>query len=213
MVICHSKGIRHMIDPAKLWEGTRSFLGKVADVYGEITPIPERNISYKNSVDAGGITINVFETPGHAPSHLCYQIGNLLFLGEAAGIHYPLSQGLYLRIATPPPFSYETYRNSLEKAASLNVSNVCFGHYGYRQDVKNVFDTALNQVDNWLATVEKHHRMGSDPFEESVYADLLKNDRGLSNYGSLPKDIQSRERIFSVNSIKGMRDYLQNKKC
>jgi hypothetical protein len=54
--------------------------------------------------------------------------------------------------------------------------------------------------------------MGSDPFEESVYADLLKNDRGLSTYGTLPKDVQSREKIFSVNSIKGMRDYLQNKK-
>jgi hypothetical protein len=138
-------------------------------------------------------------------------MGNLLFLGEAAGINYPLDQGLYLRIATPPPFSYETYRNSLERAASLNVSHACFGHYGYRQDVGNVFDTALDQLDNWLATVEKHHRMGSDPFDESVYADLLKNDRGLSSYRTLPKDVQSRERIFSVNSIKGMRDYLQNK--
>jgi glyoxylase-like metal-dependent hydrolase (beta-lactamase superfamily II) len=211
MVICHPKGIRHMIDPAKLWEGSRSFLGKVADVYGGIAAIPERNISYKNPIEAGGFTIDIFETPGHAPSHLCYQIGNLLFLGEAAGINYPLDQGLYLRIATPPPFIYEIYRNSLERAASLNVSHVCFGHYGYRQDVKNIFDTALNQLDNWLATVEKHHRMESEPFEESVYADLLKNDRGLSTYGTLPKDVQSREKIFSVNSIKGMRDYLQNK--
>ena len=77
--------------------------------------------------------------------------------------------------------------------------------------MRNVFDTALNQLDNWLATVEKHHRMGSDPFEESVYADLLKNDRGLSTYRTLPEDVQSREKIFSVNSIKGMRDYLRNK--
>jgi hypothetical protein len=53
--------------------------------------------------------------------------------------------------------------------------------------------------------------MGSDPFEESVYADLLKNDRGLSTYRTLPEDVQSREKIFSVNSIKGMRDYLRNK--
>jgi glyoxylase-like metal-dependent hydrolase (beta-lactamase superfamily II) len=159
----------------------------------------------------GGVVINIFETPGHASSHLCYQIGNLLFLGEVAGINYPLDQALYLRIATPPPFIHEIYRASLEKAASLNVSHACFGHYGYRKDVRNVFDTALNQLDNWMATVEKHIRAGSDPFDELVYADLLKNDRGLSPYYSLPKDVQSREKIFSVNSIKGMKDYLENK--
>ncbi|HUH65322.1 MAG TPA: MBL fold metallo-hydrolase [Syntrophales bacterium] len=210
-VICHPKGIRHMTDPKKLWEGSRSFLGKVADVYGEIAAVPEKNIGYKNPVEAGGLTINIYETPGHAPSHLCYQIGNLLFIGEAAGINYPLDEGLYLRIATPPPFNYETYSNSLEKAASLPVSHICFGHYGYRQDVRNVFDTARNQLDNWLATVEKHHRLGSDPFVETVYEELLANDRGLSLYRRLPPDIQSRESIFSVNSIKGMRDYLEKK--
>jgi len=210
IVICHPKGIKHMIDPTKLWEGSRSFLGKVADVYGEIAAVPKDNISYQNPIKAGSVIINIFETPGHAPSHLCYQIGNLLFLGEAAGISYPLNKGLYLRIATPPPFSYETYRNSLEKAASLDVCHVCFGHYGYRQDVKNVFDTAKNQLDNWLTTVEKHKRLGSDPFVETVYADLLKSDRGLSEYYRLPSDVQSREKIFSVNSIKGMRDYLES---
>ena len=210
-VICHPKGVKHMVDPSKLWEGSRQFLGKVADVYGEIAAVPEKNIGYQNPVEAGDVVINIFETPGHAPSHLCYQIGNLLFLGEVAGINYPLDRALYLRIATPPPFIYEIYRASLEKAASLDVSHVCFGHYGYRKDVRNVFDTALNQLDNWLATVEKHIRAGSDPFDELVYADLLKNDRGLSLYYSLPTDVQSREKIFSVNSIKGMKDYLQNK--
>jgi glyoxylase-like metal-dependent hydrolase (beta-lactamase superfamily II) len=210
-VICHPKGVKHMVDPTKLWEGSRQFLGKVADVYGKIAAVPEKNIGYQNPIDAGGVVINIFETPGHASSHLCYQIGNLLFLGEVAGINYPLDQALYLRIATPPPFIYEIYRASLEKAASLNVSHACFGHYGYRKDVRNVFDTALNQLDNWMATVEKHIRAGSDPFDELVYADLLKNDLGLSPYYSLPRDVQSREKIFSVNSIKGMKDYLENK--
>ena len=34
---------------------------------------------------------------------------------------------------------------------------------------------------------------------------------GYPRTSHLPKDVQSREKIFSVNSIKGMRDYLQNK--
>jgi glyoxylase-like metal-dependent hydrolase (beta-lactamase superfamily II) len=210
-VICHPKGIRHMVDPSKLWEGSRKFLGKVAEVYGEIAAIPEKNIGFQNPIEIGGKTIRAYETPGHALNHLCYQIGNLLFLGEVAGINYPLDKALYLRIATPPPFIYEVYRNSLEKVAALDVSHVCFGHYGFRQDVKNVFDTALNQLDNWMATVEKHYKAGGELNEDKIYEDLLKNDRGLSTYGSLPPDVQSREKIFSLNSIRGMWDYLKEK--
>jgi glyoxylase-like metal-dependent hydrolase (beta-lactamase superfamily II) len=210
-VICHPKGIRHMVDPSKLWEGSRKFLGKVAEVYGEIAAIPEKNIGYQNPIEIGGESIKAYETPGHALNHLCYQIGNLLFLGEVAGINYPLDKGLYLRIATPPPFIYEVYRHSLEKVAALDVSHVCFGHYGFRQDVKNVFDTALDQLDNWMDTVQRHYKAEGELNEEKIYADLLKNDRGLSPYYSLPLDVQSREKIFSLNSIRGMWDSLKEK--
>jgi glyoxylase-like metal-dependent hydrolase (beta-lactamase superfamily II) len=210
-VICHPKGVRHMIDPSKLWEGSRKFLGKVAEVYGEIAAVPEKNIGFQNPVEIGSDSIRAYETPGHALNHLCYQIGNLLFLGEVAGINYPLEKELYLRIATPPPFIYEVYRNSLEKAAALGVSHVCFGHYGYRKEVKDVFDTALDQLDNWMATVERRYKAGEELDEDKIYEELLKNDRGLSTYHLLPEDVQSREKIFSLNSIRGMWDYLKEK--
>lgn len=210
-VICHPKGVRHMVDPSKLWEGSRKFLGKVAEVYGEIAAIPEKNIGFQNPVDIGSDLIKAYETPGHALNHLCYQIGNLLFLGEVAGINYPLGKELYLRIATPPPFIYEVYRNSLEKVAALDVSHVCFGHYGYRKEVKDVFDTALDQLDNWMATVERRYKKGDVLDEGKIYEELLKNDRGLSTYHLLPADVQSREKIFSLNSIRGMWDYLKEK--
>jgi len=43
------------------------------------------------------------------------------------------------------------------------------------------------------------------------YEDLFKHDRGLALYSSLPKDVQSREKIFSLNSIRGMWDYFKEK--
>ena len=36
LVICHPEGIRHMIAPEKLWEGSQKVLGQLAEVYGEI---------------------------------------------------------------------------------------------------------------------------------------------------------------------------------
>jgi len=210
-VICHPKGVRHLVDPSKLWEGSRKFLGKVADVYGEISAVPEKNFTYPNPIDTGKVLINIFETPGHTINHLCYQMEDILFLGEVTGINYPLDEGLYLRIATPPPFIYEIYWSSLDTVAALDVSHVCFGHYGYRKDVRNVFDTGIDQLENWMAIVEKHYRKGGELSEDSIYEDLLKNDRGLALYSSLPKDVQSREKIFSLNSIRGMWDYFKEK--
>jgi glyoxylase-like metal-dependent hydrolase (beta-lactamase superfamily II) len=208
-VICHPQGIRHMIDPAKLWEGSRKVLGEIAEAYGEIAPIPSGSIGVEERIEKGNLVIAAYETPGHAPHHLCFLIGDVLFAGEVAGINYPFRDGeLYLRPATPPPFNYEIYRGSLEKASLLGAARLCFGHYGARTDSGNVFTLALAQLDNWLATVKKYRDNQPDSFEEPVFADLLAHDRGLRRYHELPPDIQARERYFSFNSIRGMREYL-----
>jgi glyoxylase-like metal-dependent hydrolase (beta-lactamase superfamily II) len=208
-VICHPQGIRHMIDPAKLWEGSRKVLGDIALAYGEIIPIPTGNIAYEQRIVRGSLVIEACETPGHASHHLCFLSGEVLFTGEVAGINYPFPDGgLYLRPATPPPFSYEIYRGSLEKASLLGATRLCFGHYGSRTDAGHIFNLALEQLDNWLATVEKHRDERGDLFEERVFADLIAHDRGVHRYPELPPDIQARERYFSFNSIRGMREYL-----
>lgn len=210
-VICHPQAIRHMIAPGRLWESSRKILGDVAEVYGEIVPVPEKSIGYQEYIKAGEIAIVAILTPGHAAHHLCYQAGEILFAGEVAGVTYPLEVDIYLRPATPPVFNYEVYRNSLDKAAALPVSHICFGHYGSHEDVKNVFTTAFAQLDNWLTIIERRLRAENEPCEESIFTELLKNDQGLAHYGDLPDDIQARERYFSLNSIRGLRGYLAEK--
>jgi glyoxylase-like metal-dependent hydrolase (beta-lactamase superfamily II) len=205
-VICHSQGIRHMIDPAKLWEGSRKVLGDIALACGEIASVPAGNIAYEQRIERGSLVIEAYETPGHASHHLCFLIGDVLFTGEVAGINYPFQDGEpYLRPATPIPFNYELYRGSLEKASILGAKRLCFGHYGSRTDAGYIFNLALEQLDNWLATVEKHLDEKDDLFEERVFTDLIAHDRGIRRCHELPLDIQARERYYSFNSIRGMR--------
>jgi len=210
-VICHPEGIRHMINPDRLWEGSRKALGKLAEMYGEIAPISEKNIEYRDHIEAGEIVIDALKTPGHAPHNLCYRAGDILFAGDAIGVTYPLKNGFYLRLATPPVFIYEVYRDSLKKAASLGVSHICFAHYGCRHDAENVFDTAFSQVDNWLAAVTKHYCPDNELSDEDIFGELLKNDQGMAYYHALPEDVQNRERYLALNSIRGLKDYLRRK--
>jgi glyoxylase-like metal-dependent hydrolase (beta-lactamase superfamily II) len=138
-------------------------------------------------------------------------VGDILFAGEVGGVYVPLEDGYYVRPATPPPFQHEIFRDSIEKAAALDVSLVCLGHYGCRQDAAALFERAKRQLDFWVATVERHFKAGSEPFEEAVLADLIANDPDMTGWQSLPKDIQARERNFCFNSIRGIRGYLAKK--
>jgi hypothetical protein len=136
-------------------------------------------------------------------------VGDILFAGEIAGVYVPLDEGFYVRPATPPPFHHEIFRESLAKAAGLDVSLLCLGHYGCRQDVATLFERARRQLDYWVNTVGKHLLAGSALLEEAVLADLIANDPDMSRWHSLPKDIQARERSFCFNSIRGIRGYLE----
>ena len=209
-VICHPKAIKHLINPEKLWKGSLSVLGHLAEVYGPVTPVPARNLRFTPLIQTGRLTIEAVETPGHAAHHLIFKTDDILFMGEVAGVNIPLPDGDYLRIATPPVFKYEIYKHSVQKAAGLKAKHLCFGHYGYRSDPQNVFGTALKQLDLWLEIIQKNLAHGTQD-EEHILQQILQNDPTLTFFTRLPEDIRERERYFCKNSIKGMMDYLMNR--
>jgi glyoxylase-like metal-dependent hydrolase (beta-lactamase superfamily II) len=210
-VNCHPKGIPHMTAPQRLWEESKKVLGKVAEAYGEMAPVPESSISFRERIDLGGVSIEVIETPGHAAHHVSYRVGDILFAGEVGGVYVPLDEGFHVRPATPPPFQHGIFQDSIAKVATLDVSLVCLGHYGCRQDTKAIFERSRRQLDFWVNTAENHFKAGSEAFDEAVLADLIANDPDMAGWHCLPKDIQARERNFCFNSIRGIRGYLAKK--
>lgn len=207
-VNCHPKGIPHLVAPQKLWDESRKVLGKVAEAYGEMAPVPEASISWQERIPAGGSLVEAIETPGHAAHHVSYRAGDILFAGEVAGVYVPLDNGFYCRPATPPPFHHGIFRDSIDRLAALDARLVCLGHYGSRQDVAGMFERARRQLDFWVDTARRHFGEGGDPFEEAVLADLIAGDPHMERWTSLPEDIRSRERTFCSNSIRGIRGYL-----
>ncbi|OPL14507.1 MAG: hypothetical protein AVO39_09040 [delta proteobacterium MLS_D] len=209
-VVCKPSTVRHLTEPSKLSAASRQALGDLADLYGTIRPSPEEAFLDEYEASRVGLFETV-ETPGHASHHRCYLMGDILFVGEAAGVFYPHESGPYLRLASPAPFFYDVYRSSLLKAASLDVSHLCFAHYGFCDDPPRLFDAALNQLDLWVALTEKRLNAGEDEelFEESVFEDLLKRDRAMTWYREFPRDVQERERYFAVKSIRGIHHWIQ----
>lgn len=210
-IICHPLGIKHMIEPEKLWISSQKVLGKIADIYGKIFPVPADKISYSESIK-DKLCIDVIETPGHAAHHLNFLIDGYLFAGEALGVNYPLENDSYLRIATPPKFKYPVYKDSIKKIAKLDCDHICFGHYGLRSGLKNVFSNAREQLERWLNTTALFYKGNNQTHPEDIFNELVSSDPCFNTFHKLPNDVQKREKYFALNSIKGMLDYLQQAK-
>ncbi len=207
--LCHPKGIPHLVDPEKLWQGSRKVLGKIAEAYGPMAPVPEDRIGFAATCGVGGLTVEAFDTPGHASHHLCYRMGDVLFAGEVAGVEYETAEGPFHRPATPPRFEYAVSCASLETAAAVPARSVCLGHRGQVDDPPAFFAAARSQLDHWVAVARRHMEAGSAPWQEAVVAELLATDPLFARLGALAPDVQARERHFTGNTLQGIRGYLE----
>jgi glyoxylase-like metal-dependent hydrolase (beta-lactamase superfamily II) len=210
-VVCHPKGSPHLADPARLWEGARKILGDLAEAYGAIAPVPQESLIFGEALALGPWSVDAVETPGHAPHHASYRVGDVVFAGEVAGVRYELPSGVYQRPATPPVFLPDAFRASIDRVAGLGAAHLCLGHYGLTDRPRETLGVARAQIGTWLAVAERHPVAGGEGEEAALFEDLLDADAPFGRFRELPQDIQARERYFAANSIAGMRAALASR--
>ncbi len=210
-VICHPAGIPHLIDPTRLWEGTRKVLGATAEAYGPVTAVAAERLSDATQFESGGIQALI--TPGHASHHVSFNIAACLFAGESAGVFYATRpNSFYLRPATPPRFYFDTAVESLDRLIAANPHRICFAHYGMADDGLKKLETARGQLFDWKAMIaEEINGSKSDDLVEACRARLLQEDPLLADFQTLSEPDQKREAYFLGNSIKGFIGYLSTK--
>lgn len=208
-IVVHEKGIKHLINPVKLWEASKRVLGNLAFIYGEIKPVPRENI-YQGEVKFGGISVKAVPTPGHAPHHQSYLIGDYLFTGDSAGIFID-GEEPYLRPSTPPKFVKELYIQSLRRMLQLGRKKTCFAHFGMYDDSRRIIKMHMAQIELWTE-VMKDVMKTAKSMEEAIdgaWEKLLKTDELLSPYHTLARAVRERERINARTSLIGIYRYLQ----
>jgi glyoxylase-like metal-dependent hydrolase (beta-lactamase superfamily II) len=209
-VICHPDGIRHLLDPAKLWEGTQKVLGShLATAYREIVAVPAGNIGFEEEVGATGV--RSFLTPGHAPHHCAYLLDDLLFAGEVAGARSIVAEGIYIRPATPPRFILETALDSVERMIALKPRRMVFAHYGMVDNAVVHLKIARDQLLLWVEGAKTVATFAEADREEAFFVWLLAHDHNFGNFVQLPEDIKARERYFFGNTYRGMAEYVAGK--
>ena len=209
-IICHPDGIRHLIDPVKLWEGSRKVLGpELATAYGEIVPVPEESIIFEEEI--GNTGVRAFLTPGHAQHHCCYLLDDILFAGEVAGVRCVVPEGIMIRPATPPRFLLETALDSVERMIDLKPRRMVFAHYGIVETAIEHLTIARDQLILWVEGAAAVAVVVENEREEAFFVWLQEHDEHYRNIMQLPEDIRARERYFFGNTYRGMAEYVAEK--
>jgi glyoxylase-like metal-dependent hydrolase (beta-lactamase superfamily II) len=208
-IVCHSAGIKHLVDPTRLWEGTIKTLGALGQGYGPIKGVEKKRFldaeSFKSKV------IKCFLTPGHSAHHSSFLTDDYLFAGEAGGVCFPIEPDYeYLRPATPPTFFLETSIKSIDTLIAEAPKWICYSHFGMKNDAKGMLSRHKDQLYLWEKIIRDE--LESSPKKDFV-SDclnlLLQQDRNLAGFFALDQSAQERESGFLTNSIRGFVGYLE----
>ncbi len=124
-VYVHHVGAKHLIYPTKLLASAQRIYGDQLDsLWGETLPAPETQVTALydgDQVEVGGLSITALDTPGHASHHHVYQLEDIAFTGDAAGIQIPGPYFVDLP-APPPEFNLELWQHTIERLLSLPLT-------------------------------------------------------------------------------------------
>ncbi len=206
--IVNERGVRHLVDPTRLWQGSLEVQGNIAIAYGQPLPVPEDRlipVTDTLAIDLGNLRLEAIATPGHAPHHLSFfdRQRRKLFPGEAAGVYFP-DTGIS-RPASPPPFDMRRTLASLDRLIALNPKELYYSHFGYSPEAMTRLKINRGQVISWGRLIAEHR----DEPPESI-ADLVITQDGTRDmiYG-FPPDRQNTELYFVRNNVRGYQDYFK----
>lgn len=142
----HPRGARHMIDPAKLIEGSRAVYGatEFRRLYGTILPIPVgrvHEVADGERARVGRRTLELIHTRGHADHHYCIvdQEARAIFSGDSFGVSYrelDTQNGVFiLPTTTPVHFDPQAAHATIDRLLSYAPESVFLTHYSKVTDV------------------------------------------------------------------------------
>lgn len=134
-VYVHERGAPHMIDPERLVASATRLWGSEMDrLWGEVRPVPADAVvalTGGERISAGGRSLDVRYTPGHASHHVSYFNADtgVACVGDTAGIR--MSGGAFVLPPTPPPdIDIELWHQSLARIAEWRADTLFVTHFG-----------------------------------------------------------------------------------
>lgn len=167
-ILAHPRGLKHIANPEKLWESSKTVLKDLAEIYGKPESIDEREIVVVDDgqvFDLVGDELITFHAPGHAPHMIVYYLkdSKVLFPSDAVGMYFDR----HIIPMTPPPFDYDSALKTIERLKKLDLNYVAFTHFGLAE--KDVLDEAEEKIKEWFEVAKECESL--EKFEDKLRKD------------------------------------------
>ncbi len=168
-VLVHHRGIKHIIDPSRLVEGTKAVWGEdFTKKFGPVLPVLESRIMTPEDgevISVNGRELQIIHSPGHAPHHMAIfdKKTRSLFCGEALGLVRRDSSPFPLPAVAPPNFNQDLYLETIEKLRRLNPSVLLFSHGGFVEEPEKIISIASESTKAFGDMVLKAMQEGETP--------------------------------------------------
>lgn len=155
-VVTHERGVHHLMNPERLWQGTKEAVGDRIRFYGEPKPVPAdrvRQMTDGDRVDLGDHALDVHHTPGHAPHQVVFDdpASSALFTADAAGIYVPSLDRV--EPTTPPPnFDFRQAVTDVRTLRRIDPNVLCFAHFGPTLR-DNYLEAAAASLTEWVESI------------------------------------------------------------
>jgi len=170
-LVIHPFGARHMIDPARLAEGTVAVYGeeKFRRYYGELKPVPaDRVIEAPDNfeLDFDGRILKFLDTPGHARHHFCVydETSRGIFSGDTFGLSYPqlaTEKGPFIfPTTTPVQFDPQALKSSIDRLLELQPETIYLTHFGPIVPTGQIVDQLKQGIDAFTAIAMEEKEAG-----------------------------------------------------
>ncbi len=185
-VYVHPVGLPHLQNPEKLWNSAAMIYGDDMDrLWGKMEPIDENllvGVDDGDEIQIGNSNFKVIYTPGHAVHHNAYQLDNVIFTGDAAGVK--IENGPVVPPCPPPDINVELWLTSIQKMKNLNPEVIYLTHFGRIQNPQKHFDELEFMLDDWATWMKQHFEAQTPPEEITPqFMEYTKNqllDAGVS---------------------------------
>ncbi|OUW04205.1 MAG: hypothetical protein CBD16_02505 [Betaproteobacteria bacterium TMED156] len=162
----HKRGVRHMIDPTKLWNAVIDVYGlkEATNQYGSLIPIrPDRivEVGEGDTIRLGNRVIEFWDAPGHAKHHVFIRDSKTrcIFTGDTYGISYKelnSNNGSFAFVsATPSQFDPVDAQNSIRRIMTSDAPSVFLTHYSRLTNIEKSGNQLLRLVNDYVEIAEK----------------------------------------------------------
>jgi glyoxylase-like metal-dependent hydrolase (beta-lactamase superfamily II) len=181
-VYVHEVGAPHMADPAKLIaSATRLYGDAMERLWGEIAPVPQHvmeTLRGGERIEAGGRSLDVAFTPGHASHHVSYFSGDtgVAFVGDTAGVRI-VPNGFVLPPTPPPDIDLEIWGESLTTIDRWHPETLLVTHFGHATQTA----THLTEMRDHLGLVARLSKEslameGDDTSKEDWFVERVRKE-------------------------------------